>query len=220
MSTNGPPLIPGTRIRLRSLESPGKPAHITRVEEVSDRWLAVQRPTHHYQPVRLYPGTPVEVRVVRTTPPEGIYRAETVVLGETRQRVPLLRLEPPGRWERSQLREYFRVPAMRPVRVRPLQEGGDVPWLEGHTRDLSGGGCQVMLPTALEQGARVEVELELPDAVHRLVGSIQRVQVDPDAGQLPVAIGIKFEQVSERQREEIIRYAFERQIELRRKGMT
>lgn len=220
MSTNGPPLTPGTQVRLRSLEGPGKPVHITRVEEVSDRWVAVLRPTHRYEPVRFYPGTPVEMRVVRTTAPEGIYRAETVVLGETRQRVPLLRLEPPLRWERSQLREYFRVPARRPVRVRKVKDGDDGVWMEGRTRDLSGGGCQAMLPTKLEQGTAIELELELPDAVHRLVGTVQRVQVESGDLDLPVSVGVKFEQLSERQREELIRYAFERQIELRRKGMT
>lgn len=213
------PLEVGTRVRLREV-SPTAIAHMTRVEEVTDRWIGVQRPTHNYEPVRFYRGAKVELNVVRTHPPEGIFRAETFVLGEVHQRVPMLRLEVPAKWERAQLREFFRVDAVRPVRVRRFTKEGDLPWVEGHTRDVSGGGCQLALPEMLDQGELIEIELELPEGIYRMRGTVQRAQEDRSAQGFSAIAGIKFQDLTEKQREELIRYAFERQIELRRKGMS
>lgn len=216
---HGQPFEIGSRIRIRRLES-GTKAHITRVEDITENWVAIQRPIHHYEPVRLYPGETVELTVVRTEPPAGIFNATTVVIGETRQRLPLVRIQLPEGWKRAQLREYFRVPVTRPIRVRPITEEEDEPWLEGVSRDLSGGGCQVVLPETLDPEQPVEVELDLPDGTYRMRGTVRRITEEMASGQLCTVAGIRFDDVPERQREEIIRYAFERQIELRKKGMT
>lgn len=216
------PLEIGSRLRLRSLETAAATAHMTRVEDMTDQWVAVQRPTVNYKPVRLFPGTDVELSVTRTEPPglAGKYRARSVVLGEVGRDLPLLRLQLPTEWERAQLREFFRVPATRPVRVRSVPATDDDEWIEGRTRDLSGGGCQVVLPVMLERGQSIELELELPDGVYRVRGTVRRGTQDVLAPEFSAVIGVQFSGIVEKQREELIRYAFERQIELRKRGMT
>lgn len=195
---------------------------MTRVESMSKRGIVVQRPAHSYDPIRLPRGTKVELQITVTEPTAmaGKYRAETVVLAEIWQPVPLLRLQTPEQWERSQLREFFRVPTAQRVRVRTLPATGDAGWFEAHTRDLSGGGCQLVVPQVLEEGQTIEIVLPLADEVFRLRGTVQRMQADATDGGSGGSAGIEFSDVTEKQRETIIRYAFERQIELRKKGMT
>lgn len=216
------PLRVGMQVNIRSLETLGQPYHTTRVEDITDEYVFLQRPTHNFEPVRFSRGMRVELAMTVTQPTavSGRYRTETTVSGVLWKPLPLLRLQLPSQWERSQLREFFRVPVDLPVRARTLPAEDKGGWFTARARDLSGGGCQLVLPTMLAEGQLIEMDLTLPEAVLRLQGRIQRIDRDPHMGGEHIIAGIKFVDIEEKQREQLIRYGFERQIELRKKGMT
>lgn len=214
------PLQIGMQLKVRSLESLGQPAHATRVEDVADETIVVQRPTHNYQPVRMPKGSRIELllSMVEPSTAAGKYRAETVVVDEIFQSVPLLRLAVPEQWERSQLRKFFRVPTTISAEVRTLQTGDD--WVSARTRDLSGGGCRLAVPAPLERGQTLEINLTLPSGPLQLKGTVTRIEGEKGRRGEHTVVGIKFIDIEEKQREQLIRYGFERQIELRKKGIT
>lgn len=220
----------GMRVWVRALDDALEQRYASRIEDMTDRWLVVQRPTDEHRSLPIGRGSPVELTLAITGQPgkDGQYRARTVVLGVlTDQRVPFLQLAWPENWERVQHREYVRVPVSLPVRLRVMEEDDEGPgdsaveeaWVEGIMRDLSGGGCQVAVPLALAPRQEVEVEFRLPSRAFVLPAEVQRVDVSPDDHRLRI-VGLAFTDIREPTREEIIRFTFQRQIELRKKGLA
>lgn len=225
MAQNDKLLQVGMRVHIRSMEDAAAPSYGTRVEDVASSYVVVQQPSDKHTPVNFPPGTSVELSMILTEPPgkEGRYRGESVVTRELPGRIPLLRLSLPETWERTQLREFFRVSVLLPVKVRVSSNGDDDKsrddnWVKGLMQNISAGGCQIMLPKELSSDEQVQVEFDLPNRTFRVPAVVRRS--DPDASGHQYVVGLAFTALSERQRDEIIRFAFQRQIELHKKGMA
>ena len=63
------------------------------------------------------------------------------------------------------------------------------------------------------------MEFRLPSRAFVLPAEVQRVDVSPDDHRLRI-VGLAFTDIREPTREEIIRFTFQRQIELRKKGLA
>ncbi|MBO8141033.1 MAG: PilZ domain-containing protein [Firmicutes bacterium] len=212
------PLVIGERIWLRLLSEPEPVTYVSRVEDVSETSVAIQRPMVQRQPIALPRGTGLELEVRRSKPPgEGVYRAVTEVVGATVDPLPLVFLRMPDQWHRIQMRHYVRVPAFLAVAVRP-QTPDEAEWLEGKTVNVSGGGCQVVLPESLDRDQPVEIVLSLPSRDVRATGAVRRMEKAEDGTGWRLAI--EFTDISDKDRRHVIRFAFQRQIELRKKGMA
>lgn len=222
MADEQTPLDVGVRLRLRRVDDPEAGSYVTRVEDIDRHRIAVQQPFVQGLPVALPRGTPVELELVRTrSPGQGSYRATSVVIGRAGGLEPLLYLRSPERWERHQLRQYFRVPAVMSVQVRPLSETEEeTPWMLGQTRDISGGGFQAVVGKPLPPDQPIEVILGLPGRRIPAKGVIRRVVEVEESGGCQWSLGVAFTDITEKDRDAIIRFAFQRQIELRRKGLA
>lgn len=220
---NGP-LRLGLQIGIRSAEQPAD-EYTTRVEDFTESSFDVHRPTG----AGFVRGSVVELSVTRTDPPgkEGRYEATTKVLDVLRDPMPILRLAVPETWERTQVREFFRVPAALDAQVRIIDRVGDegdgtpwnTDWMAAQTRDISAGGCQLVLRTPLSRGDTVELVVELPDHQMNLRAVVRRCEPDPELLNHFV-IGVSFTNMDEEDRQHLLRFAFQRQIELRKKGLS
>ena len=220
------PLKVGTYVRIRSLEDTSERAFGVRIQDLTDAAIVVQRPTDQYRPVRFPRGCPVEIWVTVEGQPgkDGRYRGESVVLRNAEEPVPLLWIAWPQQWERSQMREFFRVPVILPARIRPLVQESEktqanVPWAKATLRDISGGGCLVVSALALQRDESVELEFTLEEQPLRVAAVVKRAE-PLDDGSDRWALGLEFVGISERERRHIIRFAFRRQIDLHKKGMA
>lgn len=220
MAAERNPLQIGVRLRLRRTDQPEAGSYSTRVEDMDDHRIAVSMPMVQGVPVALSRGVPVELELVRAQPPgEGSYRAASVVLGQTHRPVPLLYLRLPQQWERHQLRQFFRVPAVLTVQLAVLGQE-DAPRMLGRTRDISGGGFQAVVGRPLAAGDAVDVVLVLPERRINAKGVVRRVEDVEDHPGRRWMVGIAFTDIAERERDAIIRFTIKRQIELRKKGMA
>jgi len=210
----------GTRVRIRRADVPEAGTFSTRVEEVDETRIVVQPPFVQGSPVSWPPGTRVELEVNRTQQPgQGLYRSVTVVLGKGSGPLGFVYLQKPEEWQRVQAREFFRVPAMLAVQVRAVgQEEG--PWMIGQTRDVSGGGCLLVLGQPFSVGDTVEIVLSLPEGRVSAKGTVKRSEKVEESGGNLWSLGVAFTDIAERDRDVIIRFALKRQIELRRKGLA
>jgi hypothetical protein len=104
-----------------------------------------------------------------------------------------------------QRREDARIDLVRPVAMVP--DGFRVGWLNGFTRNVSAGGVLVTGADALEAGDRLRLRFELGNE-DDLLDVLARVVRADDAWGLR---GLRLEGVSERERERIVRFVFERQ---------
>jgi hypothetical protein len=104
-----------------------------------------------------------------------------------------------------QRRDAARIDLVRPVAMIP--EGFKVGWLNGFTRNVSAGGILVAGADALVEGDRLRMRFEL-DSEEDLIDLFARVvRADDDWG----LRGLRLEQLSERERERIVRFVFARQ---------
>ena len=210
----------GTRVRIRRVDMPEAAAYSTRVEDVDATRIAVQPPIVQGQPVPLPRGTRVELEVNRAEQPgQGLYRAVTVVLGKDPGELGFVHLQKPESWQRVQAREFFRVPAILAVQIRAADEES-APWMIGQTRDISGGGCLLLLGQPFRVGETVELSLSLPDRRINAKGTVKRVKKPEEGPDSLWSLAIAFTEIAERDRDAIIRFALKRQIELRKKGLA
>ncbi len=140
------------------------------------------------------------------------------------ENIALLKVKLLGDIKKIQRRQYYRFECSRQMDYR-LHEGSDpgdtdVKYTNGVTRDLSGGGlCFVTVPK-LEMGKLLECELFLDTAKSvKFVGRIVRVSKLPSEQKFDYEIGLLYEGIENRDREAIIKFIFEEQRKLRKKGL-
>ncbi|MCG0314375.1 MAG: PilZ domain-containing protein [Calditerricola sp.] len=145
-------------------------------------------------------------------------RFPTRVQAHKQDNIPLLVLERPDPQSilRVQRREYVRVQAVLDVSLRC---GTTVQTVR--TLDISGGGlkCAVHDLSPYPVGAVVEGVITLPRPQRTTVtftGTVVRVQPPTEKGK-PATISIRFDRISEKERQAIVQFCFRTQLKSRRR---
>ncbi len=152
------------------------------------------------------------------------YSFQTVVTVRVKEKIPLLSITYPGdhKLNRIQRREYVRVETTLDVAVHPL-ENEFLPF-KAVTTDISAGGAALLIPksTILNQGQEVVVWFSLPfhdeeiDYI-KVRGKILRfIQVENERF---YKVPLQFFNIDELTRQKLIRFCFQQQIIMRRKGL-
>jgi len=196
----------------------------TRVESTDGSEFTVSAPFEGPAPAPIRPGETVAVEIEVE---HGVIRFGAPVRGRRVAGVPLLALEWPGEYERQQRREYVRVPARLPVMLLySSRDDGITDEKHGtHTRDIGGGGLQVTVTVthslALSVGREVGVVLELADGQPpvRAIGYVARARELARNNGALAEVGIEFRALAETDRNRLCRFIYNRQIELRKKGL-
>lgn len=151
---------------------------------------------------------------------------QTEILGKRRENIPMLELRPPvkGQVTRTQRRHYVRVSAHVEIAVKTDDRVRNYHFLT-RTIDLSGGGLAFYCPDkyVLQEKDRLEIWLALPNRSHKVthvfaIGEIIRVKPPEEKGGNQW-VSVKFSEIQEGERAKVIRACFERQLELRNKGI-
>ncbi|MDQ0337765.1 c-di-GMP-binding flagellar brake protein YcgR [Caldalkalibacillus uzonensis] len=151
------------------------------------------------------------------------YQFVSQVAGRKMERIPLTLLTHPNPETivRIQQRQFFRVPCHADVQLY-VHDDQTHP-LSATTVDLSGGGMAFVL--AGEQQLQVEDEVKWELFLPSMNGSsvsgravVKRVIPPEDKG-LPYKYSLAFTEIAEQGRQQIIRYCFQRQLELRKKEL-
>ncbi|PWA12392.1 pilus assembly protein PilZ [Pueribacillus theae] len=150
------------------------------------------------------------------------YKFQTKIIGRKKEKILMFELSLPPKDEfiRIQRRSYVRVEAQIKVEVSAMNE--EFPTFESITLDISGGGLSVLLPEKhdLSNDVKIQCAFTLPfqcgDRMHfQQTCSVVRISEDNNRKKG----SFKFEDIEEKDRQAIIRYCFERQLALRKKGL-
>lgn len=151
---------------------------------------------------------------------QAVYSFETQVLGKVDRGIPMLVLKDPGRDEyiRIQRREYVRVDTAVDVAVHPIRDG--LSPFTTVTLDISGGGAALVLQG--NHKLREKDVLDLWISIPFRIGGIEYVHAKAEViriidGKSPIKCSCKFTEINEHDRQKVIRYAFEKQLERNRK---
>lgn len=154
---------------------------------------------------------------------ESLYLFDTEVTGKVREPIPMLVLSYPGdgKLVRIQRRQYVRVEANVDIAIHPLH--GELLPFATITTDISAGGAAIVLPeraAALLPGTVVEAWLVLhmkSGDYHYMKIPCKVIRVFQVEGSHVYKASLQFLEIEPKERVLLIRYSFERQLELRKK---
>lgn len=118
--------------------------------------------------------------------------------------------------EGQEKRRDFRFNLLVPVRVVHLEKGCKV---EGHTDNLSAGGCLMVVvrgdPAPFEVGSMCEVDLGLPDGKVFLVSKVVRKASGQDGRE---CLALHFVSVARKDQDRIARFVLQAEVQTKRSG--
>ncbi|RXJ03924.1 pilus assembly protein PilZ [Anaerobacillus alkaliphilus] len=156
---------------------------------------------------------------------QAVYLFQTQLVGRKKARIPMLVLIDPGqdKYNRIQRRQHVRVDASIDVAVHSINK--EFTPFVSVTADISGGGIALVLPKNHTFSGGEDIICWL--SIHLQTGEIKYVKVECHVIRIISTkdsprekASIQFSNINENDRQTIIRYVFERQLYLRKKGMT
>lgn len=153
---------------------------------------------------------------------QNTYLFNTEIQGRVRENIPLLLLNYPGDayLEKIQRREYVRVSLSTKVNVQPINNEF-IPFT-ALTTDISAGGAAIIVPQNLKIDTRTNLMLQFTFGMrNREVYELPiQVQVKRIVEVLNnrKKVSVEFNDITEAERQILLRYCFERQLEERNRS--
>lgn len=209
-------LKPGLPLELDVLEGVYKGKYRSQVEEMGEKILVIGAFYEQGEVVPLREGTKVKLTYWDEL---AAYSFEAVIMQRIAIPLPMFVLALPDSIARIQRRSYVRIPIAYPMTFRIVLEDGVSDKYEGVMLDLSGGGVRFRFKTQIfmEQDSLLEANIFLPDEI--LQASLRVIRVDESENNSEYIVSGEFFNISERQRDQIVRFVFKIQRELRKKGL-
>ncbi|WP_164984948.1 flagellar brake protein [Ammoniphilus sp. CFH 90114] len=221
-------MIPGIsqllRVSLRTKDTvESQDTYKSRVDNVLDQSLLIEVPLSEKNGKSMAYSAGIEITVFYFGLDGSKYIFPSRVLSRKNEDVPLWEIALPRLEdiERIQRRNYLRIPAMLELSLKSLTRG--IQFL-ARTVDVSGGGVAFTCKKEyrMVQGERFQCWLAIPfrqGMEHApFIAKVVRI-VPPKEDMDHQTIMLMISVIKEPEREKIIRYCFERQLELRKKGV-
>lgn len=166
-------------------------------------------------PVILQPGT----RFFGRTAANGFIWQFTCTYNDKRLLpVPIWISSLPYDLMKVQLRSFVRLLSALPLHFRIESDVEDPQPVESITRDISGGGLQLVTKNHLPIDSTLQLSLDIPGfGTVAAKAAIVRIVQPPETNIYWIAT--KFTEIKETDREKIIKFIFKKQSELRQKGL-
>ena len=197
-----------------SSETQERHIFFSRVEDVGQNSIFISPPYRKGIYLPLYIGRTINARVVSE---QCAYLFEASLLGSHSDQLPLWEISLPTNIRRIQMRDHVRLDTVLDLTLELTGEAYEGKTIATLTKDISAGGLQAVVPEPLAPDIKVKVTLSLaPGITAEAEGEIIRVML-PDSPRDVFAAAIKFTQIDEKTRSQIIKYIFKKQTERRKK---
>lgn len=210
---------PGMVVTLQALRGVSLREYPTQIEDVDQTGVVVLAPMEGREYRLLNPGQDVAVHFRE----EGRgYLFDAPVLEVRASQPPVMVLARPRAVYPYERREYYRLATrlIPDAAVLLGPEGEPVRPVVATVLDISGGGLQFASADPLPPGARVRFALSLDEAGPPVTVLARVLSIEePQEGRELFRFHAKFEDLLNRERDRIVRYVFQQQIELRKRGL-
>ncbi len=190
----------------------------SRIEDVTTENMTIAMPMSKGLPVLMRRG---EIFFGRTVINSLAFEFTSVLLAKQINPLPIWIVAVPYNIKKIQQRAFVRLDVALPVQIAKMEDGQviDEPVINAVTKDISGGGIQIATTNEWKIGTNLLVTVNYPDiGPITLNGEVVRVQ-QPQPDRVLFWVGIKFLEIGERDRGNIIKFIFKKQLEQRRKGL-
>ncbi|WP_273125908.1 flagellar brake protein [Metabacillus sp. HB246100] len=156
---------------------------------------------------------------------ENVYRFQTEVTGRVKENIPMISLTYPGddHLFRIQRREYVRIDTTVDIAIHPIHNEFEA--FTAVTTDISAGGAALLVPknNSIHANQVVTVWFALPfqnNSIKYVKIEAKLVRFIETENNHFIKVPIQFIDIDEEKRQLLIKYCFEQQIIMRRKGLT
>jgi len=201
-------------VELRVSEGEYKGIYLTRIEEVGERILAVGAPFNHGELVPLREGTKVKITFWDEA---AAYSFEGKIMQRIAVPIPMFIIELPDSVAKVQRRNFVRVPALYPITFQSVTKEGLSDLQKGTLLDLSGGGMRFLTKERVENKSLLYLSLALPKGELKTPVRVCRAKKPEESKHYTVSV--EFNDISERERDQVIRCVFDIQRAMRKKGL-
>ncbi len=190
----------------------------SRIEDITANSMSIAMPMSKGYPVMLQRG---EVFFGRTVVNGLAFEFTSSLLSRELTPLPIWVIAAPYNIKKFQQRAFVRVDVALPVQIMNM-EGDQVvetPVIQAITKDISGGGAQIATSHKWALGTKLMVTIDYPE-IGPLTLKTEVVRLEqPQPDRTLFWVGIKFLEITEKDRSNIIRFIFKKQLEQRRKGL-
>lgn len=207
-------------IQINSIdEEEAKQEYKSRIADVSDAYISMELPMNDKSGKlkRLYPGDELSVYFITEGGVKNYFNSSVLGFSDDVIRLVLIKKPDPESITKVQRRNFLRVPAILEIAVKFSEQLQFV----SLTDDVGGGGisflCEGYVP--VESGHTVECWLLVPfknGQIEHVPFKSEIVRVkELETGKKQVMM--RFSEITDRDRQKIIRYCFERQLDFRKR---
>ena len=207
-------LLPGRNIDLEIEEGEYQGKYRSRIEDVGSKVVMVGTPYAKGVVVPLREGTQLTITFWDEI---SAYSFTGRVMQRVAVPVPMLVLELPESISKIQRRNFVRIPAFFPLAFRMVTKEGLSDAKGAMMVDLSGGGMRFKTEEDLDNNSLLFAQMKLPSGEIQTPVRVCRKEKIDNTKQY--VISVEFHDLSDRDRDRIIRCVFELQREMRRKGL-
>ena len=166
-------------------------------------------------PVYVSVGAKVYGRIITDAAP---YLFVSHYLEKRMSPLPVWIISPPTEITKLQQREYVRIDAKIPATVAFIDQEEELPPQQLLINDISGGGLRLIAQQSYPIGMNLLITFELPgqESIETIVQVVRCEQPQTDLN--VYWIGVRYVGLQEKQRNKIIKYVFQKQLERHRRG--
>ncbi|MBI2939775.1 MAG: flagellar brake domain-containing protein [Chloroflexi bacterium] len=208
---------PGARATIE-LEGQQEP-YSSRIEDVVDDTLVLAAPMRGGDVIRLEQGQKILLSVMRRMNP---YFFETTVVSNRAESTPLLVVKRPPDNTGVPKRQYIRVEVLiDPVQIWVEEDGKYGKTIRGMLLNISAGGCLLMARESIPEHANILLKFSLPLNFGQMMvnGETLRTWERVGDGGRTYRTSVSFRDVPDKDRDRVIKFVFQRERELRQKGV-
>lgn len=186
----------------------------SRVEEITKNYMVFAMPMSKGYPIILQSGEPFFGKIMVNS---TAYRFKSNFLDKKMHPLPIWKVAMPYDIEKIQMREFVRIDAILPVSVQSMPIEEESQPIHMFTKDISGGGTQIVSKQSIPIGSKLQLNIDIPDfGIVNVIGEVVR-EDRPQADNSLFWVGIRFLDIQEKDRNKIIKYIFKKELEKRRK---
>jgi len=220
MQDNNKLLIPGEKINLVVMDEYNNCEYLSKVEEIHENGIIdVLIPISKKQMIYIKKDAFLKVIISRDS---AIFEFKAKLVNKVFGKEPLLQLDRVSEIIKIQRRNYYRLKVIKQIKVRKvvnIKENLYEEYFSAALVDLSGGGIGINSTEKLDANDLVEIDMELSSKTINMYGRVVRIELLIKSKQEMYNYGIHFEKITEIERNIIMRFIFDEQRKLAKKGL-
>lgn len=210
----------GEKINLLLMNNYDNHQYVSKIESINeDETIDVLIPIAKNRIVYIKNDTILKVIIAK----EGsIIEFKAQIVNKLFGAIPLLRLKRVSEITKIQRRNYYRLRIVKSIKVRKvidIKEKQFDEFFKASLIDISGGGIALAASQELELGDLIEANMELNTSMINIFGKIVRKDIRDEGNTTKFFYGVNFDKITEVERNIIMRFIFEEQRKLAKKGL-